>query len=257
MFNHLYNAGRIQPLELALICQYAENHFFGKPCGLMDQSACAFGGITAMDFENTHAPVIEKLTCNFTENGYTLVVIHTGGSHANLTDAYAQIPIEMKSVARELGKAYCREISFEQFRQKIPVIRESVGDRALLRYLHFYNENIRVDHQIAYLKAGNIKAYLTEVTHSGSSSWRLLQNCYEPGTPFHQGITLALALTEEFLQGDGACRVHGGGFAGTIQAYIPNHRLPAYMQYLEPVFGKGSVIPLMIRQKGTLAITPE
>ena len=257
MFNHLYNKGRIQPLDLAMTCQYAENRFFGKPCGLMDQTACAFGGITAIDFKNPQNIAIEKLSYNFQKNGFTLVVVHSGGSHADLTHAYAQIPAEMKSVARELGKAYCREVALEEFVKKLPVIREKVGDRALLRYLHFYNENIRVNKQIEYLKTGDIKGYFEEVRQSGSSSWQLLQNCYEPGDPFNQGISLALALTEEFLQKEGACRVHGGGFAGTIQAYIPNSRLNAYIQYLEPVFGKGAVIPLMIREEGTYSLMPQ
>jgi len=254
IFNHLYNKGQISPLDLACICQYAENHYFGKPCGLMDQAASAFGGIAAMDFREPQHALVGKIDYSFEPHGYSLTVVDSGSSHADLTYAYAEIPVEMKSVARQMGKTVCREVDYNAFLQKLPLIRENTGDRALLRYLHFHAENMRVDKQIACLKTGDLSAYLALVKQSGSSSWRLLQNCYAPGDPHNQGVSLALALTENFLDGDGACRVHGGGFAGTIQAYVPNQQLTAYIRYIETVFGTGAVIPIKIRSEGAVVL---
>ena len=251
IFNHLYNDGSIDNLLLARIGQEAENHYFGKPCGLMDQIACAEGGIVAIDFEDLENPQIDRLSFDFQPRGYSLMVVNTGGSHADQTPEYAAIPAEMKSAAVALGKKVLRELTPDELYAALPGLRRKVGDRALLRCLHFFKDNERVVEQAAALKEGRIEDYLRIVNASGSSSWKLLQNCYVSRNPARQGITLALAVTEEFLQGEGACRVHGGGFAGTIQAYLPVKRTEEYVRLMENLFGNGSVTLLRIRREGT------
>jgi galactokinase len=254
IMDHLYNAGKIPVIEAAKIARRAENEFFGKPCGLMDQLACAGGGIAAMDFADPAAPRIRTIRAGFREHGYMLTVVNTGGSHADLTHEYAAIPAEMRAVAGALGKQYCAGLSAGSVVTALPALRKQTGDRALLRAFHFLAENQRVRTQTRLLSAGKIRRYLDLVNESGGSSWMLLQNCYPASTPRLQPIPLALTLTRLFLKGDGACRVHGGGFAGTIQAYIPVKMLKEYIPYMEAVFGPGSVIPLTIRRQGALKI---
>ncbi|MEW5817447.1 MAG: galactokinase family protein, partial [Spirochaetota bacterium] len=217
IFNHLFNDGTIDILRIAQVGQYAENNYFGKPCGLMDQVACGCGGIVVIDFEDLDNPSVGQLFFNFEDKGYALAVVDTGGSHENLTPEYASIPDEMKSVAREMGREFLRGIPTNELISRIPKVRSWVGDRAVLRCLHFILENDRVIEQVEALREDRIEDYLKLVRASGDSSWKLLQNSNSPRNPREQGLSLALALTEIFLNGKGACRVHGGGFAGTIQ----------------------------------------
>ncbi|MCG8453766.1 MAG: galactokinase [Spirochaetales bacterium] len=247
IMNELFNDGQFSAVDLALIGQEAENQFFGKPCGLLDQCACSIGGAVEIDFANPANPQITPLQANFAAEGYALAVVDTGGDHANLTPDYAAIPGEMKAIAASLGAEVLNDAKEEEFRSSIGQLRKEHGERAVLRALHFYSENHRVDAMAAALRNNEMSNYLKGVRSSGHSSLSSLQNIFSPAHPEHQGISLALTLTEEFLQGDGAVRVHGGGFAGTIQAYIPAQRMKEYQDLMEPVFGEGSVVPLFIR----------
>ncbi len=247
IFNELFNDGRFSPVDLAQIGQEAENNYFGKPCGLMDQTACAVGGAVAIDFADPERPEVEPIAADFASAGYTLAVVDSGGDHADLTPDYAAIPAEMKTVAAALNAEVLRDADEESFIAAIPSIRESTGDRAVLRALHFFNENKRVGEMVDNLKTGNIEAYLEGVRSSGDSSYRFLQNVFSPRHTAEQAVSLALALTERFLDGTGASRVHGGGFAGTIQVFIPTSRFSDYVSFMERYFGKGSVVPLSVR----------
>lgn len=247
IFNELFNDGRFTPVELARIGQEAENDFFGKPCGLMDQTACAVGGAVTIDFANSDTPVVEPVAADFTSAGYTLAVVDSGGDHADLTPDYSAIPGEMKAVAAEMGAEVLRDADENDFIAAIPSIRGKTGDRAVLRALHFYSENQRVEHMVRDLKKGDIEAYLEGVRRSGDSSFCFLQNVYSPRHVANQAVSLALALTERFLAGEGASRVHGGGFAGTIQVFIPTARFADYVMFMERYFGEGSVVPLSVR----------
>jgi len=253
IFNHLFNEGRIQAVTLAIVGQYAENAFFGKPCGLEDQLACATGGIIGIDFRDPAQPQVERLPFDFLEFGYTLMVVNTGGSHDDLTADYAAIPAEMRAVASAFGRSVCRDITREEVLAAIPRLREGVGDRAILRSLHFFADDARVVRQIEALEKRDIEGYLACVRESGSSSWRLLQNCASPRAA-GQPIPLALAVSDELLAGAGASRVHGGGFAGTIQVYVPTEHAHPYRSAMEVIFGAGSVTPLRVRNSGTIAV---
>ncbi len=254
ILSSLYNRGTVPQVEIALACQYAENRYFGKPCGLMDQLASVTGGIAAIDFRNPEKPDTKKVEADFGKYGLSLVILGTGGHHADLTHEYAAIPGEMRAVAAALGKGFLAEVDPVQFMAALPRIRASVGDRALLRAFHFMTDTERVRKQVEALGSCDIGTYLSLVNDSGNSSWKLLQNCYPPSTPEKQGISLALALTERFLEGEGASRVHGSGFGGAIQAYIPSHRLDEYRRLMEPVFGKECVTPLFVRNTGASAV---
>lgn len=248
IFNTLFNDERIPVDELAKIGQFAENRYFGKPCGLMDQLACAVGGIIAIDFKNPFEPVIERVGFDFSEKNYQLLIVDTGGNHADLIDDYASIPAEMKSVARALGAEVCREIEYDQLLHKTKSLREQVGDRALLRSFHFLWENERVVHQVNSLKSGDFQTFLRLVGESGNSSFKWLQNIFSANNIHEQGMTLALALTEQYLDqiGAGACRVHGGGFAGAIQVFLPKGAVAGYTELMESVLGDDSVLLLNI-----------
>ncbi len=251
IFSTLHNDGRIDPETVAKAGQFAENEFFGKPCGLMDQMASAIGGIVSIDFKRPEAPLVSRVEYDFSREGFCLLFVDTGGSHVDLTDDYASVPEEMTSVARVLGRDVCRGISREDIVEHMALIRGRVGDRAVLRGLHFFAENQRVVRQVEALSSGRFDEYLELVRQSGSSSWRWLQNCYSSQNVSEQGVTLALALTEEFLSGGpGAFRVHGGGFAGAIQVYLPEEMLKSYIALMEPVFEKGCVAALSVRQAG-------
>lgn len=256
ILNGLYNDGAISAEILAMIGQYAENEYFGKPCGLMDQMACAVGGIITIDFENPGAPIVERVTFNFEAQKYRVLVVDTGGNHADLTEDYAAVPAEMKAVANALGAAVIRDIDEEQLFHEMKSLRETVGDRALLRALHFIGDNHRVKAQVAALETGNFEGFLQLVNESGNSSFKWLQNIYTIKNVREQGISLALALTEQFISktGEGACRVHGGGFAGTIQVFLPEASVADYTQQIEGVMGKGSVVNLKIRPPGTVCL---
>ncbi len=244
----------IDAVELAKIGQYAENRFFGKPCGLMDQTASAVGGVVAIDFALPSAPAVRSIPFAFAKAGLVLCVVNTGGSHADLTADYAAVPAEMKAVASFLGKAVLREVDPALLVERGPAIRAALGDRALLRALHFAAEDARVPAMVAALERNDVAAYLGLVRASGDSSWRLLQNLYPPEAPHEQGLPLALALSERFLAGEGAVRVHGGGFAGTIQAYVPLARFEGWKALMESYFGPGSVHPIGARPLGTLRL---
>jgi len=254
IFNWLYNGGQIPSDTIAKIGQYAENVYFGKPCGLMDQIACAVGGIISIDFKNPEIPVIERVEFDLKSQGYSLLVVNTGEGHEDLTEEYAAIPAEMKAVAAELGKTVCREISLEALMKNIPRLRTELGDRAILRAYHFFKENERVRAQVQALKRNDFARFLSLINESGNSSFRWLQNIYSSENFQEQGVALALAMTEEFISeiGEGACRVHGGGFAGTILVFLPEKSVSTYRTLMEGVFGKNNVLKLNFRSFGTV-----
>ena len=255
ILSHFYNDGGVDNVEIAMLAQYAENVFFGKPCGLMDQVACAVGGIVAIDFEKPDAPVIDKLDFDLSAHGYNLCIVNTGGNHADLTDDYASVPKEMKAVAAHFGKEVLREVCSCELMREIPALREKVGDRAILRALHFMNENERVKAQTAALKAGDLDAFFSEVLASGRSSFCYLQNVYTTKNLTEQGLSLALCLAEDCLAGKKAAwRVHGGGFAGTTQAFVPTTEVENYRKVMDSVFGEGKCIVLRIRPVGAVKV---
>lgn len=251
IFSEFYNNGDIALMELAKAGKYAENEFFGKPCGLMDQAACASGGCLWMDFENSASPKTEKVEIDLSKFGYRLCIVNTGGNHADLTDDYAAVPAEMKSIAALMGKQTLRSCDEADFIGRISYLRSIVGDRAIMRAMHFFNENKRVDAQKEALKQGDFDTYLSYVTASGNSSFKFLQNVYTNKNVEEQGISLALAITENF---GAVCRVHGGGFAGTIQAYIPEEKVASYKAAMEAVFGENSCQVYTIRPFGAAAV---
>ncbi|MCJ2164410.1 MULTISPECIES: galactokinase family protein [unclassified Pseudodesulfovibrio] len=250
IFNHLFNRGERTSLDLAIVSREAENVFFGKPCGLMDQLACATQGILSIDFKDPSAPVVTELPFDFDLTEYQLTVVDTGGSHADLTPEYAAIPNEMGLAAKALGQEKARGLTIRQVLEQVGRVREAAGDRGVLRLIHFIEENDRAQKQAVALRAGDMPYFLRLVREAGDSSWRLLQNCISTANYLEQPIPLALALTDKFLSGNGACRVQGGGFAGTIQAYVPKVRFGEYGRFMETVFGPGSVMPLKIRRPG-------
>jgi len=256
IFNAFYNQNKISPKELAMIGQYAENVFFGKPCGLMDQTTCAVGGIVTIDFRDAEHPEVQKVAFDFNAQNTSILVVDTGGNHADLTEDYAAVPNEMKSVAKKLGGQVVRDICADDLIAATPKIRAEVGDRAILRALHFLGDNQRVVDQVEALQQNNFDRFLQLVNDSGNSSFKWLQNVYTTKNVFEQGVSLALALTENYIRkaGKGACRVHGGGFAGTIQVFLHNDFVQDYIQLMESVFGKGSVQVLTVRPVGTLHI---
>ena len=255
IINHLDAEDTLDPVSLAQISQYAENSYFGKPSGLLDQVSCAHGGIVAIDFENPKRPMVEPVLVDFKEHGYDLVITDTRADHSGLTDCYASIPKEMKQVAACFGKSVLREVDPGLFMESLPQIRSKVdNDRALLRAIHFFQENGRVLQMIHALKEKDMESYLSLVNQSGESSFCFLQNAYPPSDAAHQAIPLAIALSKEFLGGEGAVRLHGGGFAGTIQAYVPHQMTEAYIDAMENVFGKGCSTLIAVRSLKTSAI---
>jgi len=251
-----YNTSSIGLQEIALIGQYAENVYFGKPCGLMDQTACAVGGIITIDFKDPDHPKVRKVPCDFSRGGLSLLVVDTGGDHADLTGDYAAIPREMRLVAKHFGKEYCREVDGRALIADVRDLRKKVGDRAVLRALHFLDDNRRVEAQVEALRKNDFRKFLRIVNESGNSSFRWLQNCYTPRNVEEQGVSLALALTERYLEeiGRGACRVHGGGFAGTIQVFLPKKHVRKYVALMESAFTGGCVKELSIRMVGTVQL---
>ena len=254
IFNHLFNNGKITPVQIALIGQYAENVYFGKPCGLMDQIACACGGLVTIDFANPQNPEARKVAFDFFKSGFALIITDTGGSHDNLTPEYAAVFNEMKSVAELLGVNRLRESNLDDTLKAIPAIREKTGDRALLRAIHFYSDNKRVEKQVEALEQGDFDSFLTLVTESGNSSYMLNQNVYTFNDKHEQSVALGLAISELLLKGSGAWRVHGGGFAGTIQAFVPENLTDKYINSMEKIFGKKSCYNLLIREAGAVKI---
>jgi galactokinase len=250
IFNHLFNDDKLTPVELSIISQYAENVYYGKPSGLMDQIACANGGIVEIDFKDNQNPIVTSKSLSFEDEGYALVIVDTKGDHENLTADYAAIPKEMKSVAAFYGKKCLREVSYEQFKSDIPEIRKSLkNDRAILRAIHFFNENSRVEKLVKAIDENNFNEYLSLINDCGRSSFCYLQNLY--AEPAVQGLPLALAISEGILDGTGASRVHGGGFAGTIQAYVPKNKLNKFVTEMNILFGDNSTTVLAVRQYPT------
>ena len=256
ILNHFYNDDKIPMPVVAGIGQFAENEYFGKPCGLMDQVACAVGGVVTIDFKEKENPVIEMVDFDLSAHGFKLAVVDTGGSHQNLTDDYASIPMEMREIAAFFDKENCSQIDYKEFIAKIPELHNSVSDRAILRALHFFNENNRVISQVQALLGDNFEEFLKLVNESGDSSFKYLQNIYTPKAPAEQPLSLALAITESFIKVNeiGACRVHGGGFAGTILVFLPEQFIEEYKKLIEPVFGNNSVAVLDIRNTGAVVL---
>lgn len=254
VLNELYNDGKIDAIELAKISQYAENVFVGKPSGLLDQTACAIAGFVEIDFEDTAKPLVRKVNFDFAACGYALCVVNTGGSHADLTDDYAAVRREMESVAAAMGCEVLRETDQGAFLAELPALREQCGDRAILRALHFFAENERVDAQSAALAQGDFAAFLHLIKESGRSSFMYNQNVYNAKPVDWQPVSLGLALSETILGSQGAWRVHGGGFAGTIQAFVPLDLLDTYRAGMEAVFGQGSCYVLQVRPYGGLLL---
>jgi galactokinase len=254
ILSELYNGGKIDHVLMAQVGQYAEREFFGKPCGLMDQTACAVGSFITIDFADNDRPVIEKLDFDFEKTGYTLCIVDTAGNHSDLTDDYAAIQSEMKHVARLMGHSVLRECSEDEFYARLPELRKAAGDRAVLRAIHFFGDNARVLEQTKALKSGDFARFRQLVVESGRSSFMYLQNCYSIKSPAEQGIPLALALAEKTLGNDGAWRVHGGGFAGTIQAFVPSQRLDAFVGTMNAAFGPNATYKLKVRPEGAFAL---
>lgn len=255
ILNHMYNGGKVDSVSIAKVAQYAENEFFGKPCGLMDQIACAYGGIVAIDFADPKSPVIEKLNFDLTKRGYNLCIVDSGGSHAGLTDEYAAVAAEMRAVASHFGRACLREVDEKELMSAIPELRVACGDRAVLRALHFVGENRRVAEQKQALREGDLDCYFAGVRASGRSSFCYLQNVFSIKNAKEQGLSLALCLAEKYLTGKTAAwRVHGGGFAGSIQAYVKSGDVEGFRRLMDRVFGREACSVLHIRREGALRL---
>ena len=254
ILNDLFFENKLTAVEIAQIGQYAENVYFGKPCGLMDQMASSVGGMVYIDFADPREPKVMKLDVDLAKYGYGICIIDTGADHADLTDEYTAIPMELAKLCRCFGREYLREIPRDKFVQKIPELRGMVSDRAILRAMHIYQENDRVDQLLEALHWDDIDAFLELVNESGQSSWTYLQNITPTGAVDHQEMALALALCKMLLRGEGACRVHGGGFAGTIQAFVPLDRLSKFKQEIETYLGAGSCHVLHIRSEGGIRV---
>ncbi|MBQ3133695.1 MAG: galactokinase [Clostridia bacterium] len=257
VLNALYNGGKLPDVELAKASQFAESAYFGKPCGLLDQTAAAVGGIVALDFADPENPIVTRPAVDFDRFGLTLCVVDAHADHADLTDEYAAIPAEMKAVAAKLGVTYLRETSAEALLDKLAPIRAECGDRAVLRALHFFAEDARVPQQVAALEAGDGAAFLALVKESGHSSFEYLQNVYPSKTPAAQALSLALCLAQRELGESGAWRVHGGGFGGTILCFVPTEQVCDFTEKMERVFGKDSCRPLRIRPVGGAELTAD
>ncbi|MBR3424333.1 MAG: galactokinase [Clostridia bacterium] len=255
ILNHLYCGGKVPNVEIAKMAQWSENVFFGKPCGLMDQTACAVGGFITIDFLDPANPVIEALDFDLTARGYSLCVVNTGGNHADLNEDYASVPREMKDVASCLGGEVMRGFTTADVVGRIGELREKCGDRAVLRALHFIGENNRVGELVEAIKRGDVDSFLYGITESGNSSFKYLQNVYTTQNVKEQGLSVALCLTDNFLRGKKAAhRVHGGGFAGTIQAFVPVDYAREFKSLMDSVFGDGACYILSVRPAGAVRV---
>ena len=255
IINHLYYGAKATAVEVAQIGQWAENVYFGKPCGLMDQTASSVGSVIGIDFADNSNPIVEKIDLDLTANGYALCIIDSGADHADLTDEYAAITVELKNVCRIFGKEFLREVDEDEFYANIANVRQVAGDRATLRAMHVFAENKRVEAQKAALRANDFDTFLKYVTESGLSSWRFLQNVTPKGRDEYQEVAFALALSEKLLAGTkGVCRVHGGGFAGTIQAFVPLEILDTFKTEIEKVLGEGKCHVLSVRAEGGVLV---
>ena len=256
MINEFFNEGRIDTVAYAHIGKYAENKYWNKASGLLDQMACAVGGLITIDFMEPAVPVVEKIAFDFEAHNHSLIIVNTGKGHADLSEDYSSVPIEMKKVAEYFGKEYCSEISEQDVIENLQKVREFAGDRSVLRALHFFEENKRVEAEVAALKENRFDDFLKNITASGNSSWKWLQNCFTNSNYQEQGITVALALTELFIAEKqvGACRVHGGGFAGVIMAMLPNEVVDEYVAYMENAIGENNAYRMSIRPYGAVCL---
>ena len=254
ILNHLYNDGKVSAVDIAKIAQFAENKYFGKPCGLMDQMASSVGSFITIDFKDPSEPIIKKVNFDFASCGHALCIIDTGGDHADLTDDYAAVRGEMEQAAEVFGKNVLRDVDETEFMRNISLVREKVNDRAVLRAMHFYAENKRAEAEVKALESGDFDAFKELVTESGRSSYMYNQNVFTTKDVAHQGVSLALAMCEYLLKGKGAWRVHGGGFAGTVQAFVPVDMLDDFCEKIEEVFSKGSCHVLSIRPFGGIKL---
>ncbi len=250
IFSGLYNDMKVDPVLIAQIGQYAENVYFGKPCGLMDQMASSVGGLINIDFEDPKHPIVKQVNVDFEKYGHSLCIVDTKGSHADLTDDYAAIPEEMKKVANFFEQDVLRKVDKNEFYLNLPKIREILGDRAVLRAMHLFEENKRVDEEVEALEHGEFETFKKLIKASGDSSFKYLQNVYSGHDLQNQSVSIGLAVSDVALGDKGVSRVHGGGFAGTIQAFVPNEIVGMYKETIEHVFGKGSCHVLKVRRYG-------
>ena len=257
IINHMFFGGKVSQPEIAMIGQYAENVFFGKPCGLMDQMASSVGNLITIDFFDKENPVIKPVNFDFAACGHALCIIDSGADHADLTDEYAAITLELKAICAHFGKSVLTEIDEADFYAAIPALRRSCGDRAVMRAIHFYQENARVPHQVAALQEGNFEGFLNLVKQSGYSSYMYLQNVIPAGYKEHQDVAVSLARCEHYLAGRGAYRVHGGGFAGTVQAFVPHDILDQFQAGIDAALGEGACHILSIRPQGGVEMEAE
>lgn len=250
----MFNNMSIDPVEIAKTGQYAENVYFGKPCGLMDQMACSVGNLVHIDFADPERPVVDRVGFDFSGTGYVLCITDTKGSHADLTDEYAAVPLEMKKIAELLGHDVLRPVSFEDIMDNISMLRDKAGDRAVLRAIHFVNETRRAGDEAKALKDNDLEGFLKLVKQSGDSSFKYLQNVYTNKDVTTQNVSIALSVSDTVLDPDEASRVHGGGFAGTIQAFVKKENASRYQEYMDRIFGKGSCEILAIRKYGGIRV---
>lgn len=256
MLNTFFNAGKMDTVAYAHIGKYSENHYWNKASGLLDQMACAVGGLITIDFLEPQAPVVEKIDFDFASQNHSLIIVNTGKGHADLSADYSSVPNEMKKVAQFFGKEVCAEIKEQDVIDHLAELRAYAGDRSVLRALHFFEENKRVAAEVKALKENRFGDFLDGITSSGNSSWKWLQNCYTNSNVQEQGISIALALTEMFIaeKKRGACRIHGGGFAGVIMAMLPNDLVDEYVAYIEKAMGEGSAYRMSIRPYGAICV---
>ena len=257
ILNGLFFEDKLTPVQIAQIGQYAENVFFGKPCGLMDQTACAVGGVITIDFKDPAHPVVGQTAIDLAKHGFVMCISDTKGSHADLTDDYAAIRHEMESVAEQFGKKVLREVDEDEFYKALPKLRKAVGDRAVVRAMHFYNDCRRAAQLCDAVREDDFETFLRLIIEGGHSSFEFNQNAYSIKNPKEQGVPVALALSQRVLNGRGAWRLQGGGFAGTIQAFVPVDLLDAYKAAIDGCFGEGSCHVLNIRNYGAVPVTPD
>ncbi|MBQ7936176.1 MAG: galactokinase [Clostridia bacterium] len=254
ILDHLYNEGKMPPKEMAIISQFAENVYFGKASGLLDQLSCAYGGMIAIDFENPKDPIVRPIDFDFATTGHCMVITDVHSDHADLTDDYVAIKSEMQAVANSFGKEYLRQVEEAEFEAMLPELHKTLSERALIRAYHYFEENKRVDALHDALQAHDFEQFKNIVTASGNSSYMYLQNIYSDKKPTSQAISLALCITQKMLAGKGAWRVHGGGFGGTIQAYVPIEDAESYVREMNRIFGEGSSCVLQIRPCGPVKV---
>ena len=250
----LYNNMEISPVFIAQASQYAENVYFGKPSGLMDQMASSVGSLVNIDFEDVKNPIIKKVDVDFGKFGHSLCIVDTKGSHADLTPEYAAVPVDMKKVAAYFGKDVLREVNEDDFYKNLADIREKCGDRSVVRAIHFYFDHNTVTKEVEALEKGDFEEFKRNITASGNSSFKYLQNVYPASDVEHQGLSVGLAVSEKILGNKGAVRVHGGGFAGTIQAFVPNDLVDVYREKMDGLFGEGSCHVLKVRKYGGMKV---